>query len=300
MPISKQDLRLLCLPLALLAMLTLLHVSQAQAKTVFACAQKHGSTAHRAKAAIRLIPRSASCLPSERRLSWTTGTGDPRGSAASAEPTYVAGSAGSQGPSGATGAAGSTGEPGEAGARGEAGAQGAQGVPGEPGTQGEPGSQGEPGVDGLEGPAGPQGPVGPEGPVGETGEPGPEGPRGPAGQPGQVGPQGSAGPEGERGPQGEAGPEGPEGPQGTSGIGAVLVVTAHGGEGEFADARCPKEAPLAISGGGATEGKGGVLEISAPITDGERSGDGQAPSGWRVKATSGAYTSYAICAKAGG
>ncbi|MET0304675.1 MAG: hypothetical protein ABW196_00415 [Solirubrobacterales bacterium] len=80
----------------------------------------------------------------------------------------------------------------------------------------------------------------------------------------------------------------------------MVVVTALGGGGEIADARCPKEAPLAISGGGATDGKGGALEISAPITEGELSADGQQPSGWRVRSAAGSYTAYAICTAAGG
>lgn len=78
------------------------------------------------------------------------------------------------------------------------------------------------------------------------------------------------------------------------------VVTAHGEAGEFADAICPKESPLAIAGGGATDGKGGALEISAPITKGELSIDGQQPTGWRVKAEGGTYTAYAICTRTEG
>lgn len=79
----------------------------------------------------------------------------------------------------------------------------------------------------------------------------------------------------------------------------MVLVTALGGGGEAADARCPKEAPLAISGGGAADGKGGELEISAPITEGELSVDGQQPTGWRVKSTAASYTAYAICTAAG-
>jgi len=79
----------------------------------------------------------------------------------------------------------------------------------------------------------------------------------------------------------------------------VVVVTAKGAGGEVADANCPKEAPLAISGGGAVDGKGGDLEISAPITAGELSVDGQQPTGWRVKSAAGGYTAYAICTAAG-
>ena len=62
----------------LLAILTAglaLSASGADAKTIYACAQKHGSTAHRAKAALRLIPKAVSCLPWERRLSWVAGSG---------------------------------------------------------------------------------------------------------------------------------------------------------------------------------------------------------------------------------
>ena len=56
---------------------------------------------------------------------------------------------------------------------------------------------------------------------------------------------------------------------------------------------------MAIGGGGATDGKGGELEISAPITDGELSLDGQRPTGWRVKSAAASYSAYAICAAAG-
>jgi hypothetical protein len=80
----------------------------------------------------------------------------------------------------------------------------------------------------------------------------------------------------------------------------VVVVTAAGANGEVADANCPKEMPLAITGGGAVDGKGGNLEISAPITEGELSVDGQQPTGWRVKSAAGGYTAYAICTAAGG
>jgi hypothetical protein len=79
------------------------------------------------------------------------------------------------------------------------------------------------------------------------------------------------------------------------------VITAHGGEGELADASCPKEAPLAIGGGGSVDdGKGGALEISAPITKGVLSANGQKPTGWRVKSAAGKYTAYVICARVGG
>ena len=77
------------------------------------------------------------------------------------------------------------------------------------------------------------------------------------------------------------------------------MVIAHGEGGEFADATCPKETPLAIGGGSAVDDKGGFVSISAPITGHELSGDGQQPTGWRVRVGSGAYTSYAICTKAG-
>jgi hypothetical protein len=79
----------------------------------------------------------------------------------------------------------------------------------------------------------------------------------------------------------------------------VLVITAHGAGGEPADASCPKEAPLAIGGGGAAE-KGGLLEISAPLSKGKLSGDGEMPNGWRVRSETGSYTAYAICTGAAG
>jgi hypothetical protein len=75
------------------------------------------------------------------------------------------------------------------------------------------------------------------------------------------------------------------------------VITAQGSEGEFADARCPKQVPLAIGGGGSTD-KGGLLEISAPITKDELSARGQQPTGWRVRSEAGHYTAYAICTAA--
>ena len=77
------------------------------------------------------------------------------------------------------------------------------------------------------------------------------------------------------------------------------MVTASGGDGEPADATCPKQAPYAIGGGGSVEDKGGLLEVSAPITKGNLSSNGQRPGGWRVKASAGKYTAYAICASAG-
>lgn len=330
--------------LGLLAILTIglaFWAGAADAKTIYACAQKHGSTTHRAKAALRLIPGSAVCLPGERRLSWIAGSGGPTTSAAAIEP----GVRGPAGNAGEAGDPGSAGPQGESGASGMAGSQGQAGAAGAPGPQGEAGSDGSPGVEGPqgltgpegpagpigppgpqgpfgpiglegpEGPVGPTGPVGPEGPVGipgvdgSEGPPGPQGPAGPAGEPGSDGPQGEPGSVGPEGPQGPAGPEGergpigetgPEGSPGLAGIGTVIVVTAHGGEGEPADAHCPKEAPVAIGGGGSVEDKGGLLEISAPITEGQLSGDGQKPTGWRVRSGSAHYTSYAICTGAGG
>lgn len=79
-----------------------------------------------------------------------------------------------------------------------------------------------------------------------------------------------------------------------------MVVTAAGADGEPADAKCPKEKPLAIGGGGSAEDKGGVLQISAPITKGALSAEGQKPTGWRVRAEAGRYTAYAICTSPGG
>ena len=76
-------------------------------------------------------------------------------------------------------------------------------------------------------------------------------------------------------------------------------MIAIGAEGEPADAKCPKEAPVAISGGGSTDGKGGVLETSAPITDIDLSDAGEQPTGWRVVSAKGKYTSYAICSTGG-
>jgi hypothetical protein len=78
-----------------------------------------------------------------------------------------------------------------------------------------------------------------------------------------------------------------------------MVVTAAGADGEPADAKCPKERPLAIGGGGSAEDKG-VLQISAPITKGALSTEGQKPTGWRVRSEAGRYTAYAICTSPGG
>jgi hypothetical protein len=316
--------------LGLLALLTVglaLWASDSDAKTIYACAQKHGSTTHRAKAALRLVRKSVSCLPGERRLSWVAGSGGPTTSAVGGEPG-ARGPAGIGGESGTPGAAGPQGEAGSAGVpglQGEAGVvgggspgteglQGAIGPEGPAGPMGPPGPQGPFGPIGLEGPEGPVGPEGPAGPVGQeglegpagaTGEPGPRGPQGDPGTAGPEGPQGDPGAVGPKGPQGSAGEQGPigetgpEGPPGVGGIGGVLVVTAHGGEGEPADAICPKVAPLAIGGGGSVEDKGGLLEISAPVTKGHLSGDGQKPNGWRVRSGSAHYTAYAICTGAG-
>jgi hypothetical protein len=76
------------------------------------------------------------------------------------------------------------------------------------------------------------------------------------------------------------------------------VITAHSEGGEPADAICPKGTPLAISGGSVIDDKGGTVLISAPLSGHELSIDRQKPTGWRVRAATGAYTSYAICAKA--
>ncbi len=288
--------------LALLTILTVglaLWASGADAKTIYACAQKHGSTTHRAKAAIRLVRRSVPCLPWERRLNWQAGSGGPTTSAATAGGD--AGEPGAPGPRGEAGVAGAAGSPGEAGAAGAQGGSGAEGLQGPIGPEGPPGPFGPIGLEGPEGPIGPVGPVGPQGLEGPIGPPGLNGVAGPPGPVGPEGPQGEPGPAGSEGPQGPAGPEGergPEGPPGAGGIGSVLVVTAHGGGGEPVDANCPKEAPTAIGGGGSAE-KGGLLEISAPITEHELSVDGQQPTGWRVRSEAGIYTAYAICTGTG-
>ncbi len=299
----------LCLGLLVLLTAGLaLWASDSDAKTIYACAQKHGSTTHRAKAALRLVRKSAPCLPWERRLSWVAGSGGPTTSAV-IEPGArgAAGAAGSQGEAGRAGAPGASGVEGLQGPIGPEGPAGPMGPEGPPGPfgpiglEGPEGPVGAPGLDGEMGPAGPigpQGPIGPEGPAGQPGPAGDPGSPGPQGEPGSVGPEGPQGPAGPEGEQGPVGETGPEGPPGVGGIGAVLVVTAQGGEGELADARCPKQAPLAIGGGGSVEDKGGLLEISAPITEGELSGDGQQPTGWRVRSGSAQYTAYAICTAA--
>jgi hypothetical protein len=77
------------------------------------------------------------------------------------------------------------------------------------------------------------------------------------------------------------------------------VITAHSEGGEPADATCPKGMPLAIGGGSVIDEKGGTVSISAPISGHELSKDGQKPTGWRVRASTGVYTAYAICTKGG-
>jgi hypothetical protein len=57
--------------------------------------------------------------------------------------------------------------------------------------------------------------------------------------------------------------------------------------------------PLAIGGGSVIDDKGGTVSISAPLSGHELSQDGQKPTGWRVRANTGAYTAYAICTKGG-
>jgi hypothetical protein len=276
------------LAMALLAaslLLLAVPVSGAGAKTFYACVQKRGNTEHRAKASIRLVRKSAKCLPSERRLRWgsnPSATAADAGAAGAAGPQGEAGPQGDTGPQGAPGAPGPAGAEGPAGPEGPIGPEGPQGQPGPEGTPGSPGLDGAPGAEGLPGAQGLPGVEGPQG------EPGPEGPQG---EPGAEGPQGEPGPEGERGP---------EGPPGSGGFSGVVVVTAASEGGEPADANCPKEAPLAISGGGAGDGKGAALEISAPISGHELVHEGEQPTGWRVKAAAGTYTAYAICAKSGG
>jgi hypothetical protein len=83
------------------------------------------------------------------------------------------------------------------------------------------------------------------------------------------------------------------------GVGEVRVITARGGEGEPADANCPESMPIAIAGGGSMDEKGGALEVSAPITKGTLSSDGQRPTGWRVRSQAGVYTAYVICSGSG-
>jgi hypothetical protein len=56
---------------------------------------------------------------------------------------------------------------------------------------------------------------------------------------------------------------------------------------------------LATGGGGAGDGKGAMLEISAPLTDGKLTAEGRQPNGWRVISASGSYTAYALCTGAG-
>jgi hypothetical protein len=289
---------------AVLALALLLAASSADARVIYACVQKQGSTAHRAKAAIRLVRKSAKCLPYERKLVWG---GEGTDSTASEVSTPVSGaqgvtgSVGEQGMSGAAGAAGATGATGVEGLAGPSGPIGVAGPQGEPGPQGARGAPGEVGPQGDTGPTGetrPQGEQGPQGEPGLQGEQGLQGEPGPQGEqglPGESGLEGPQGPEGERGPAGE---RGPEGPAATSSVAAVVVVTAQGAEGKPADATCPKQAPAAISGGGATDGKGGMLEISAPTSEGELSGEGEQPTGWRVVSATGSYTGYAICAVA--
>jgi hypothetical protein len=77
------------------------------------------------------------------------------------------------------------------------------------------------------------------------------------------------------------------------------VITAQSEGGEPADASCPKGLPLAIGGGSVIDEKGGTVSISAPLSGRGLATDGEKPSGWRVRASSGAYTAYAICTRAG-
>jgi hypothetical protein len=277
---------------AVLSLALLLAASSADARVIYACVQKQGSTAHRAKAAIRLVRKSAKCMPYERKLVWGGEGTDSTASEVSSPVSEVqgvtgpTGPVGPEGPSGSSVGAGPTGAIGPTGVEGLAGPSGPIGVTG---PQGEPGTAGEAG---LQGETGPTGETGPQGEVGPQGEPGLQG---------EPGPQGESGPQGEQGLPGEVGPEGPQGPEGpasTSSVAAVVVVTAQGADGKPADATCPKRAPAAIGGGGATDGKGGTLEISAPTSEGELSTEGEQPTGWRVVSATGSYTGYAICAVA--
>ena len=78
------------------------------------------------------------------------------------------------------------------------------------------------------------------------------------------------------------------------------MIVAHGADGEPADANCPESFPIAVSGGGSIDdSKGGALQVSAPITKGKLSANGQRPSGWRVSSALGVYTAYAVCSGSG-
>lgn len=79
----------------------------------------------------------------------------------------------------------------------------------------------------------------------------------------------------------------------------AIVVTARSEGGEPADATCPKGMPLAIGGGSVIDEKGGTVSISAPLSGHELAKQGEKPTGWRVRASAGAYTAYAICTRAG-
>ncbi len=77
------------------------------------------------------------------------------------------------------------------------------------------------------------------------------------------------------------------------------MIIAVGSEGEPADAICPESLPIAISGGGSMDDKGGPLQTSAPITKGRLSANGERPVGWRVRSAEGSYTAYALCSAGG-
>ncbi len=104
-PVSSNQprLRLAMSFVAVAAVALLTTVDAAQAKFVYACVQKNGSTTHRAKAAMRLVRPAARCLPAERRLSWISTMPGPQGKAGAGGapgPQGPAGPAGPQGPAG--------------------------------------------------------------------------------------------------------------------------------------------------------------------------------------------------------
>ena len=110
----------------------------------------------------------------------------------------------------------------------------------------------------------------------------PRGPRGATGGRGGTGATGGRGATGARGPQGAPGP---------SGVAGVHILTADGSSFDHsALVNCPP-GEYAIGGGG-DAGAARTLAFSGPVSSGGK------PVGWKVTATDGKPTAFAVCAPA--
>jgi hypothetical protein len=112
-------------------------------------------------------------------------------------------------------------------------------------------------------------------------------PRGPRGA---TGGRGGTGATGARGATGASGPRGPQGDPGPSGVASAHILTADGSSIDHSALVNCAPGEHAIGGGG-DAGAGRTLSSSGPVSSGGK------PVGWRVTATDGKPTAFAICAR---